>query len=51
MPQYVYIVYTIDWNDETTIEGVFSTEEKAESFKASQPKGPFIRYIDEYEVQ
>ena len=51
MKQIVYVVYTIDWNDETTIEDIFSTEEKAKAFAEAQPKGNFRRYIVEYELK
>jgi len=47
----VFVVQITDWNDETTIEGIFSTKEKAEAFAAAQPSGTFRRYIDEYELQ
>ena len=51
MKQNVYVVFTIDWNDEMTIEEIFSTEEKAKAFAKAQPQGPFRRYIDEYELK
>lgn len=51
IPKNVYVVYTEDWNDETKIEGIFTTEEKAKAFKKIQKDGPFKRFIDEYELK
>ena len=51
MPNNVYVVSTTDWNDETEIEGIFTTEEKAEAFKKIQPAGPFRRYVSEYDLK
>ena len=51
IPKNVYIVYTEDWNDETTIEEVFSTKEKADAYANAQPGGDFRRYIDEYRLK
>ena len=51
IPKNVYVVYTEDWNDETTIEEVFSTKEKADAYANAQPGGDFRRYIDEYRLK
>jgi hypothetical protein len=51
IPKNVYVVYTEDWNDETTIEEVFSTKEKADAYANAQPEGDFRRYIDEYRLK
>lgn len=51
IPKNVYVVYTEDWNDETTIEEVFSTKEKADAYANAQPGGNFRRYIDEYRLK
>ena len=51
IPKNVYVVYTEDWNDETTIEEVFSTKEKADAYANAQPGGEFRRYIDEYRLK
>lgn len=50
MPKNVYVVSTTDWNDETEIEGIFASEEKAESFKKAQTDGPFRRFVSEYDL-
>ena len=51
IPKNVYVVYTEDWNGETTIEEVFSTKEKADAYANAQPGGNFRRYIDEYRLK
>ena len=51
IPKNVYVVYTEDWNGETTIEEVFSTKEKADAYANAQPGGDFRRYIDEYRLK
>lgn len=51
IPKNVYVVYTEDWNDETTIEEIFSTKEKADAYANAQPGGDFRRYIDEYRLK
>ena len=51
IPKNVYVVYTEDWNDETTIEEVFSTKEKADAYANAQPGGEFRRYVDEYRLK
>ena len=51
IPKNVYVVYTEDWNDETTIEEVFSTKEKADAYANEQPGGEFRRYVDEYRLK
>ena len=51
IPKNVYVVYTEDRNDETTIEEVFSTKEKADAYANAQPGGDFRRYIDEYRLK
>jgi hypothetical protein len=45
------VVYTEDWNDETTIEEVFSTKEKAEAYANDMPGGDFRRYIEEFRLK
>lgn len=50
-PKNVYVVYTEDWNDETLIEEVFSTMEKAEAYANEQPGGEFRRYIEEFRLK
>lgn len=51
IPKNVYVVYTEDWNGETTIEEVFYTKEKADAYANTQPGGNFRRYIDEYRLK
>lgn len=51
IPKNVYVVYTEDWNGETTIDEVFSTKEKADAYANAQPGGNFRRNIDEYRLK